>query len=113
MTSDGDIRAALDGGTAFDPAFRVRVLQRICERARRRTAAQSAMSWIAAGVALGLMAQALTPADIGAPGLEAVVMTVSLGAAAMLLASLAASGFDGAARSVNRTLSAAARYLPL
>ena len=113
MTSDSDIRAALDRGAAFDPLFRVRVLQRICERAQRRAAAQSAMSWTAAGVALGLVAQALTPADVGAPGLEAVSMTVSLGVAAMLLASLATAGLDGTAQSVKRTLSAAARYLPL
>ena len=91
--NDAQLRSALEGGdTAADPAFRLRVMQRICDRARRRAAAERMVTWIVAGAAIGLVAQTLTPASSGTPGLEAAAMISSLLAAALLLAESATTG---------------------
>lgn len=89
---DGELRASLEGGpTAPDPAFRVRVLQRICERAARRAMIRRAALWIAASIGIGFVAQALTPPASGVPSLEVIAMTVSIGATALMLAALTAT----------------------
>jgi hypothetical protein len=103
---DAELSAALEGtATTADPTFRLRVLQRICERARRRTMAQRAAVWIAASIGIGLAAQMLTPPEAGVPSVEVVTMTVSIGAAALMLATLTATGAGSVARWLERTLS--------
>ena len=87
MTSDRELRAMLESSASFDPAFRVRVLGRICARARHRASIRRAAFWIVACSLLGVFAQPLVPAESGAPAFEAVVMTVSLVAAMLLVAS--------------------------
>jgi hypothetical protein len=77
----------LEGNAPFDPAFRVHVLGRICARARRRASLRRAAFWITVCTVLGVFAQPLVPADTGAPGFEAIAMTVSLVAAMLLVAS--------------------------
>ena len=93
MTSDGELRAALQGaGGGFDPAFRVRVVERICARERRRAAIERVSAWLAGGVAAGLLGLLLTPSASGTPGLETVVMIVSLAGAIYLLGEIATVG---------------------
>lgn len=102
---DTELRAALEGtSTAFDPAFRVRVMQRICERARRRAMLQRAALWIAAGIGTGFAAQSLTPPESGIPSAEIIAMTASIGATALMLAALTATGAGGVARWLETTL---------
>jgi hypothetical protein len=102
---DAELCAALDGTTpTLDAAFRVRVIQRICERARRRAMTQRAALWIAAGIGTGFAAQLLTPPETGIPSLEIVAMTASIGAMALILATLTATGAGGAAHWLQRTL---------
>jgi hypothetical protein len=103
---DTELRAALEGATlSLDPAFRVRVMQRICERARRRAQLRRAAVWIAAGIGTGFAAQTLTPPETGAPTIEIIAMTVSIGASTLMLATLTAAGAGGAARWLERALS--------
>lgn len=103
---DTEFRAALEGtATAFDPAFRVRVMQRICERARRRAMLRRTVLWVAAGIATGFAAKSLTPPESGIPSFEIVVMTVSIGAAALVLATRTATNASVAAQWLQRTLS--------
>ena len=87
MTTDQELRAMLEGKAAFDPAFRVQVLGRICARANRRASTRRAAFWIIACSLLGVLAQPFVPAESGAPAFEAVVMTVSLVASMLLVAS--------------------------
>ncbi|NOT39388.1 MAG: hypothetical protein HOP13_02740 [Alphaproteobacteria bacterium] len=101
---DAELRAALESAVpAFDPAFRVRVMQRICERARRRAILQRTAIWIAAGIGTGFAAQLLTPPETGVPSAEIIAMTASIGAAALMLATLTATGAGGVARWLERT----------
>lgn len=99
---DTELRAALEGATTFDTAFRVRVIQRICERARRRAMLQRAALWIAAGIGTGFAAQLLTPPETGIPSAELIAMTASIGAAALALATLTAARADAAVRWLER-----------
>ena len=105
MTHDIDLRVALEGaGAGFDPAFRVRVLQQICARAQRRATAWRVATWVASGIAMGLLARLLTPAASGAPGLEAVAMMASLAMAVFLLAEFATAGTDRVVERLQRIL---------
>lgn len=105
MMRDEELRTALEGAnTAIDPKFRVAVVQRICDRARRRALAERAAVWIAAGIAIGWAAQVLTP-GAAMPGLEAVAMAASLCAVALLLAEASASGPDRLADRLQEFLS--------
>lgn len=107
---DAELRAALEGtATTADPTFRLRVLQRICERARRRAMAERTAVWIAASIGIGLAAQMLTPPEAGVPSVEAIAMTASIGIAALLLATLAAAGTNRATHWAQRLLSRASR----
>jgi|CXWL01.1.fsa_nt_gi hypothetical protein len=78
MTSDQELRTMLEGTAAFDPAFRVQVLGRICTRARRRASIRRAAIWMTTFVLLGVLAKPLVPSESGAPALEAIVMALSL-----------------------------------
>lgn len=86
MTTDQELRTMLEGTASFDPAFRVQVLGRICARARRRTSIRRAAFWVVICSLLGVLAQPLVPAEDGAPAFETVVMTLSLVAAMLLVA---------------------------
>jgi hypothetical protein len=100
---DADLKAALEGDAPlFDAAFRVRVLERICERARRRAMTRRAAVWITAGIGAGLLAQTLTPPKTGIESAELIAMTASIGAAALALATLIAARAGGAARWLER-----------
>jgi hypothetical protein len=108
---DTEARAALEGtAAAFDPAFRVRVMQRICERARRRAILQRTTIWIAAGIGTGFAAQMLTPPKTGVPSAEIIAMTASIGAAALMLATMTAAGASGAAQWLQRRLLGKSRH---
>ena len=102
---DAELRAALDGASiALDPTFRMRVLERICTRARRHAMLRRAVLWISVGVGTGFAAQSLTPPESGLPSLEIVVMTASIGAMTLMLATLTAAGADNAAHKLHRAL---------
>lgn len=93
---DAELRAALEGtSTHADPAFRMRVLERICERARRRTMLRRAAVWIGVGIGTGFVAQALTPPEAGMPGLEIAAMCMTIGATALAIAQLTLRNIRG------------------
>lgn len=104
--NDTELRAALEGGdTTPNPSFRVQVIQRTCDRARRRAAIERMATWIAATTALGLFAQTLTPEAAGAPSLEAAAMILSLLAATFLLTEFTTANATALARRLERFLS--------
>lgn len=86
MTRDQDLRRSLEGTAAFDPAFRVQVLNRICTRASRRASLGRAAFWIVSCSLLGVLAQPLMPAETGVPAIETVVMTLSFAATIVVVA---------------------------